>query len=229
VTYEAPGPGPVAPAELVGLMAATTEPAREEAWAGFVHAYSGQILRVARSLGGDADAAMDRYAFVLDRLCDDDCRRLRAYMRPDAGEFALWLTVVVRRLCLDHYRERYGRPRRVPGADLDAADAERAGRRRLVDLVADRTDPTLLASPNQVSPDELLVRSERLHALSAALDQLSPSDRLMLRLRFSEDLPAREIARIMRFPTLFHVYRRLDKVLRQLREALSRLGIEGKS
>lgn len=229
MTYEASGPGPVAPAELVALMAATTEPAREEAWAGFVHAYSGQILRVARSLGGDADAAMDRYAFVLDRLRDDECRRLRAYARPDAGEFTLWLTVVVRRLCLDHYRERYGRPRRAAGADIGAADPERAGRRRLVDLVADRTDPTLLASPNQVSPDELLVRSERLQALSGALDQLAPSDRLMLRLRFAEDLPAREIARLMRLPTLFHVYRRLDKVLRQLRETLSRLGIEDES
>jgi RNA polymerase sigma factor (sigma-70 family) len=229
VTYPGSGPVPAAPAELVTLLAADTDSALDEAWGAFVHAFTAPILRTARSLGGDADAAMDRYAFVLDRLRDDECRRLRAYVRPDAGEFALWLTVVVRRLCLDHYRERYGRPRRPAGADIGAADPERAGRRRLVDLVADRTDPTLLASPTQVSPDELLVRSERLQALSGALDQLSPSDRLMLRLRFAEDLPAREIARLMRFPTLFHVYRRLDKVLRQLRETLSRLGIEDES
>jgi DNA-directed RNA polymerase specialized sigma24 family protein len=108
-------------------------------------------------------------------------------------------------------------------------DPERAGRRRLVDLVADRTDPALLASPSQASADELLIRSERLQALSTALDQLLPADRLMLRLRFAEDLPAREIARLMRFPTLFHVYRRLDKVLRQLRDTLSQFGIEDDS
>jgi RNA polymerase sigma factor (sigma-70 family) len=188
-----------------------------------VHAFTVPILRTARSLGGDADSSMDRYAFVLDRLREDGCRRLRAYVRPGAGEFVLWLAVVVRRLCLDHYRERYGRVR--PNAS-DGAGSDRAGRRRLVDLVADRTDPALLASPGQMAPDEVLAQAERMRALSAALDRLAPADRLMLRLRFTEELPAREIAKLMRFPTLFHVYRRLEKVLRDLRGTLDELGVE---
>jgi RNA polymerase sigma factor (sigma-70 family) len=207
----------------VALLGADSAPGRDEAWSQFVHAYTGLILRTARSLGGDADSAMDRYAFVLDRLREDDCRRLRAYVRPGAGEFTLWLAVVARRLCLDHYRERYGRAR--PGSD-PAAGADRSGRRRLVDHVAGRTDPTLLAGPHHSAPDELLARAERTRALSTALDRLPPGDRLLLRLRFAEDLPAREIARLMRFPTLFHVYRRLDKVLRELRGTLGRLGVE---
>jgi RNA polymerase sigma factor (sigma-70 family) len=223
VTYAGTGPGPAAPAELVSLLAADTDPARDEAWAAFVHAYTGPILRTARSLGGDADSAMDRYAFVLDRLREDGCRRLRAYVRPGAGEFVLWLAVVVRRLCLDHYRERYGRAR--PNT-RGAAASDRAGRRRLVDLVADRTDPSLLAGPGQAAPDEVLVKAERMRALSAALDRLAPADRLMLRLRFAEELSAREIAKLMRFPTLFHVYRRLDRVLRELRRTLDQLGVE---
>ena len=166
---------------------------------------------------------MDRYTYALERLREDDCRRLRAYVRPGAGEFTLWLVVVVRRLCLDHYRERYGRPQRsAPGSP---ASAERAGRRRLADLVADRTDPALLAASSQ-APDEELDRRERLDALASVLERLPPSDRLLLRLRFGEDLPAREIARIMRFPTLFHVYRRVDKVLNELRGALGSLGVE---
>jgi RNA polymerase sigma factor (sigma-70 family) len=207
----------------VALLGADSASGRDEAWAKFVHVFTGLILRTARSLGGDADSAMDRYAFVLDRLREDDCRRLRAYVRPGAGEFTLWLAVVARRLCLDHYRERYGRAR--PGSD-PTAGADRAGRRRLVDLVADRTDPTLLAGPGHSAPDELLAQAERTRALSTALDRLAPRDRLLLRLRFAEDLPAREIARLMRFPTLFHVYRRLDKVLRELRGTLGRLGVE---
>jgi len=225
VTYPASGSGPAAPAELVPLLAADTDSARDEAWAVFVHAFTGSILRTARSLGGDADSAMDRYAFVLDRLREDDCRRLRAYVRPGAGEFTLWLAVVVRRLCLDHYRERYGRARPGSRAGTDA-ESDRAGRRRLVDLVADRTDPALLASPGQVPPDELLVRAERMRALSAALERLAPADRLILRLRFAEELTAREIAKLMRFPSLFHVYRRLEKVLRELRGTLGHLGGE---
>ncbi len=208
----------------MGLLAATTGPTRDEAWAGFVRAYTPLMLRVARSLGRDADSAMDRYTYVLERLREDDCRRLRAYARPQAGEFSVWLIVVTRRLCLDHYRERYGRASRTGGSD-SGGSADRAGRRRLVDLVADRTDPSLLAS-GRLAPDGQLARTERLQALSAALERLAPSDRLLLRLRFAEDLPAREIAQTMRFPTLFHVYRRIDKLLRELRTTLGARGIE---
>jgi RNA polymerase sigma factor (sigma-70 family) len=207
----------------VALLLATG-PARDEAWAGFVRAYTPLLVRVARSLGGDADAAMDRYTYVLERLREDDCRRLRAYARPQAGEFSVWLIVVTRRLCLDHYRERYGRASRTSGTD-QGGSADRAGRRRLVDLVADRTDPSLLAS-GRLAPDEELARTERLRALSAALERLAPSDRLLLRLRFAEDLPAREIAQTMRFPTLFHVYRRIDKLLRELRTSLGARGFD---
>jgi len=221
VTHPASGP-PAAPAELAALLTASG-PGRDEAWASFVRVYTPVILRVARSLGRDADAAMDRYAYALERLREDDCRRLRAYVRPGAGEFTLWLIVVVRRLCLDHYRERYGRAGRAgPGA---AAGTDRAGRRRLVDLVADRTDPAFLATPSR-NPDDELTRRERLDALASALERLAPSDRLLLRLRYAEELPAREIAKTMRFPTLFHVYRRLEKVQRELRGTLGRLGIE---
>ena len=203
------------------MLAASSEPARDEAWTAFVRVWTPAILRVARSLGGDADSVMDRYAFVLARLRDDDSRRLRAYARTGAG-FPLWLTVVVRRLCLDHYRERYGRQRAKAGAPSD----DRAARRRLVDLVADRTDPELLASSPSHAPDVELARAERLRALGTALGRLAPADRLLLRLRFAEESTAREIARIMRFPTVFHVYRRLDRVMKDLRRSLDALGVE---
>jgi RNA polymerase sigma factor (sigma-70 family) len=222
VTYQASGHAPAPPAELAALLAATNAPEREEAWAAFVRAYTDRMLRAARTLGGDRDSVMDRYTFVLERLREDDFRRLRAYVRPGAGEFTLWLMVVTRRLCLDHYRERYGRPGQGGGH-------ARAGRRRLVDLVADRTDPTTLADRTGAGPDEVLTRRERLQALGRALEGLSPADRLLLRFRFSQELPAREIARLMGFPTVFHVYRRLDKILRELRSTLTGMGLEAES
>jgi RNA polymerase sigma factor (sigma-70 family) len=132
---------------------------------------------------------------------------------------------VTRRLCLDHHRERYGRASRTAD-EASGGAVERAGRRRLVDLVGERADPTLLATPGQLAPDEVLSRAERVRALEQSLAGLSAPDRLLLRLRFSEELKAREIARLMRFPTVFHVYRRLDRVLRELRGSLERLGFE---
>jgi len=214
------------PAEVARLLAVTGASERDAAWSAFLRAYSPLILRTARSLGGDHDAVMDRYAFVLDELRQDDFRRLRSYDRPGAGEFNLWLVVVVRRLCLDHHRVRYGRARR-PAETASFLDDERATRRRLVDLVAERVDPSSLPAAGRESPEEAVVHAEQFKALAAVLDGLGPRDRLLLRLRFAEDLSAREIARVMEFPTLFHVYRRLDAVLAGLRAALLRAGVEG--
>ena len=52
-------------------------------------------------------------------------------------------------------------------------------------------------------------------------------DRLLLSLRFDDGCSAREIGTIMRFPTQFHVYRRLTAVLEMLKASLRRRGIEG--
>lgn len=222
MTYQASGTAVPVPAELSALLSASSDPDRERAWAGFVHAFTPAMLRVARSLGGDADLVMDRYTFVLERLRGDDYRRLRAYARPGAGEFSLWLIVVVRRLCLDHHRERYGRTRGNPD---DKAGMRRAQRLRLADLLAEHTSPEFLAASPGSGPDELLAHKEQMTALGAALGRLSAEDRLLLRLRFGEELSAREIGTLMHFPTLFHVYRRLDRVLKELRASLLTLGV----
>ena len=223
VAREAAGMPAVAPSELSAVLHAPTETARDDAWAGFVRAYTDRILRTLRFMGGDHDTVMDRYAFVLDHLREDGCRRLHAYAGPGSGPFGLWLVVVVRRLCLDHHRQRYGRSRESSGRE---SRDERASRRRLVDLVSDHVDTAFLAASSHGAPDEVLARSERGRALSQAVEGLQPRDRLLLRLRFAEDLPAREIARLMGFPTLFHVYRRLNKVLEGLREALRAVGVQ---
>jgi RNA polymerase sigma factor (sigma-70 family) len=222
VTDQALGTNVPVPPEVSALLAASTDPDRERAWTGFVQTFTPPILRVARSLGGDPDLVMDRYAFVLERLRGDDCRRLRAYMRPGAGEFSLWLIVVVRRLCLDHHRERYGRSR---GVSDDERASRRAQRYRLVDLLADQTLPELLAAPGTSAPDQVFAREERSRALTSALERLDPEDRLLLRFRFGEELTAREIAKLLRLPTVFHVYRRLDRVLKELRVSLQALGV----
>ena len=208
------------PPELARLLAASAAD-RDDAWAHFLRAVSAPLLRVARSLGGDHDAVMDRYAFMLDQLRADDCRKLRAYERPGAGDFTLWLLVVARRLCLDHYRTRYGRPRETP-ASSTAGGVDRRARRRLVDLVGEDVDPAAIASREE-APDQAVLRGERRRALEAALGELDPRDRLLVRLRFAEELSAREIGELMRFPTVFHVYRRLDAVLRILRDSLTGL------
>jgi len=210
----------VLPFELSRLIEATDAPTRDDAWARFVAAHSRLLLHVARSLTADRDTAMDGYVHVLERLREDDCRRLRGYVPDGRSKFTTWLVVVARRLCLDFHRHRYGRSN-DPAPDAAAAHA---ARRRLVDLVAGETEPEQVAAP-AADPASALQAEELHRALQAATARLPAADRLLLKLRFDDDLSAREIAGLLALPTPFHVYRRLNALLQGLRGVLQQRGI----
>jgi RNA polymerase sigma factor (sigma-70 family) len=162
---------------------------------------------------------MDAYAYLLEQLRSDDFRRLRAYTAQSDCRFTTWLVVVARRLCLDRVRQQYGRQR-------SAGHQNHEVRRRLVDLLADALDASELADPADHNPETHLRANELNRALLSALMGLEPRDRLLLKLRFADGLAAREIGQVMRFPTPFHVYRRLNTLLRELRTALAQRGVQ---
>ena len=208
--------------ELFRLLNAPDPPTRDTAWDAFVAAHSRLLLHTARSLNQDHDAAMDGYAYVLEALRENEYRRLRAYAADGRSKFSTWLVVVARRLCLDFHRQRYGRAR---DTGTDAREA-RAARRRLVDLVAEDLDASGRSPISLADPQADLLGREQSAMLDGALRGLPPGDRLLLTLRFEEDLSAREIAQVMGMATPFHVYRRLNAVLGSLRQSLRRRGVE---
>jgi len=208
------------PPELTRLFTASDPPTHDAAWAAFVTTHSRLLLHTARSLNHDYDAAMDGYAYVLEALRSDDYRRLRAYAADGRSKFSTWLVVVARRLCLDFHRKRYGRAREV-GPDSREL---RATRRRLVDLIGSEIDPDL--GPAATDPAIELHARDRSTAIEGALRTVSARDRLLLALRFEDELSAREIAQVMGFATPFHVYRRLNALLADLREALHTRGVD---
>lgn len=213
------------PPELVALFTAPDAGARDAAWGGFVALHSRLLLHAARSLGKDYDGAMDRYAYALERLQERDFHRLRAY-RPDGRtKFTTWLLVVLRRLCLDHYRQRYGRsPAR---GRVESVTGDRVLRRQLADGLTSLVDPELVEAPRRQSPEAELTDQHRADRLAAALTALPPADRLLLKFRFEDDLSASAIAKAMGFPTPFHVYRRLNALFLTLRRSLRAGGVEG--
>ncbi len=179
------------------------------------------MLHAARTLGGDHDAVMDRYTFVLDALQCEDFRRLRGYVARPRGKFTTWLIVVARRLCLDEHRHRHGRLQGESPASLD----QRRERRNLTDLVGNELELQALEASPADSPEALLRRSDLHATLAGALAALEPADRLLLRLRFDEDLSVPEIARVLGKRSPFPLYYRLDKVLSALRVALQAGGM----
>jgi RNA polymerase sigma factor (sigma-70 family) len=208
---------------LSGLLEAADPAAREAAWKTFVEAHSRLLLYTARKLDRDYDATMDAYAYLLEQLRRDDFRRLRAYVSDARSKFTTWLVVVARRLCLDRLRQRYGRAPEAEPANREA----RAVRRRLVDLLAEELDAAVLGDTAGGDPETQLRAKELSRTLTGVLGDLEPRDQLLLKLRFEDELPAREIARLMRFATPFHVYRRINTLLERLRAALARHGVQG--
>jgi RNA polymerase sigma factor (sigma-70 family) len=181
-----------------------------------------------RALTSDPDAAMDAYTRVLERLREDDCRRLRAYVPDGRSRFTTWLVTVVRRICLDWHRERFGRARAE--ASTDAREA-RERRRHLASFAEDVGMVELgevidARSEEGDDPTARLRALELRGALDAALATLPPSDQVLLRLRFDDGLSAQQIAHTLHYPTPFHVYRRINALLARLRELLRARGIE---
>lgn len=205
---------------LSRLIQAGTPHDSDAAWRAFVAEHSRLVLHACRSVWRSPDDAMDAYAEVLDHLHADDFRRLREFATEPRSQVSTWLVVVSRRIALDLYRRRYGR------SGNDAAVEQRRARRRLQDLVAEQLELHDPAGPDADRADSAIRFAELHDALQGALGGLAPRDVLLLKLRFVDDLSAQEIARMLEMPTPFHVYRRLNSLLAELRRTLGRRGVE---
>ncbi|HEY2377882.1 MAG TPA: sigma-70 family RNA polymerase sigma factor [Gemmatimonadaceae bacterium] len=204
------------PPELAQLLEATDARTREAKWAQFLELHHRTLLHVCRLRARDYDATMDAYTWVLERLRENDCRRLRAYAADGRSTFTTWLVVVAKRLCIDFARQRYGRADPRHPEERDKARE----RRRLIDLTAEELDLDTIVDPSGRTPESDFEAAALREALRESIIQLSPQDRLLLALRFEDGLTAERIAPVLNFASVFHVYRRLNHVLAELRERL---------
>jgi len=211
------------PRSLSRLLSAHVEDGSDDvdaAWRAFVAEHTRLLLHVARSVSASHDDAMDAYTHVLEHLREKNCSRLREFALDPRCKLTTWLVVVARRLCLDLYRRRYGRRR--DGED----DEQRATRRRLQDLVAEEIDWHDLVAASGEGAELAIRQTELSDALQQELSRLAPRDQLLLQLRFTDDLTAQEIAKLLDFASPFHVYRRVNFVLGELRRMLTDRGVE---
>ena len=169
---------------------------------------------------------MDRYSYVLEKCREANFRRLRAFDVVGGASFSTWITIAAQRLCLDHDRSRYGRHR----ATLESGEpnARRALRRALANAVGAEVDTDLLPDTTALSAEAMVIRADREARVRMALASLPARDRLLLALRFEDDLSASSIAGLIGMPTPFHVYRRLNALLSQLRAVLITRGFDGR-
>ena len=208
---------------LRSLLGANSPEDREAAWAEFLKQHSKLILHTARRASAGHDDVMDRYTHVLDRLRQDDFRRLRSFSLNGTGKFTTWLVVVVRRLCIDHHRGLLGRP---PGDPDKTMNLEFIARRNLAALLADDLDLDQIPEEASKRPDADLIQRERADQLAAALAELAPKDQLLLTLRYVDDHSPEKVARMLGYSSRFAVHRRLRSLLATLRRGLEARGFE---
>jgi RNA polymerase sigma factor (sigma-70 family) len=213
------------PSELSRLLAASDDVSRARAWTAFLDTYSRLILHAARSATTGYDDGMDAYAAALDGIRADDYRKLRGYSVDPRSKFTTWLVVVVRRICVDNQRARYGRgtsDERNAGIVSD----ERAARRRLANLTSTEIDLDSIQDSIAGAADQVVERAELREALESSLSELAERDQLLLTLRFVDDLPAKRIAEVQGWPDHMAVYRRVNHLLAELRKKLRARGID---
>ena len=131
-----------------------------------VETYQGRLIRYARHITGDAEAARDAVQETFLRLCRENPRRIQ-------GHLAAWLFRVCRHRALDS-RRKEDRMVSIDQQPREAAPAGSAG----------------------VGLDRRLDQREAIGRVLGALAELTPSQQEVLRLRFQEELSYREISSV---------------------------------
>lgn len=148
------------------------------AWSTFMHRYATTLCVTARTVRVRKRAWTcdedDLVGHAVEKLLEDRCRRLACW-RGDA-RLSTYLVQVVRNLCLD-YIAVHSKHERVPDAMREPQE--------WVDTIG---------SHEQAELDE-----ERRAAVQAAMEQLSPKQAMIIRLRMDGN-SLRQIARTLRLP-----------------------------
>jgi RNA polymerase sigma factor (sigma-70 family) len=84
----------------------------------------------------------------------------------------------------------------------------------------DEDEPPLQLAEPGPGPEEVSHVDQERAALAAAMARLAPRERLLLRLRYEQDLTLEEVARLMRLPDPFRANRQIQAALAKLQELL---------
>jgi RNA polymerase sigma-70 factor (ECF subfamily) len=165
----------------------------EGAFADLFHQYKTLVYRTAYLLLGDAQAAEDALQEVFVKVY----RSLDTF-DPEKGAFTTWLRRITINYCLNVRRKR-------PASSLETLASK-------LSLSA--------ATPQSLLPEELVISQEQVETLWQAVQHLSLPLRVVVILRYYQELPYQEIAQVLNIP-LGTVKWRIHEALQVLRQELA--------
>ena len=173
-----------------------------------VQRYDRQVLRLALNVLGSAEDAQDVYQEAFLKIY----RNLSRF-RFDCA-FYTWVYRIVTNICLDRLRRRRSHPEdQAPLLHADSSDERRA---------ADFFDRQQAAGGGESSPEQHLLGLEIGRKIEAALEALSPRERLVFEMKHYEGMKLRAIGEALG-TTEDTVKNSLFRATRKLRSQLAGL------
>jgi len=173
-----------------------------------VQRYDRQVLRLALNVLGSAEDAQDVYQEAFLKIY----RNLPRF-RFDCA-FYTWIYRIVTNVCLDHLRRRRSRPEdQAPVIHTDSADERRS---------ADFFDRQQAADGGESNPERQLLGLEIGNKIEAALQALSPRERVVFEMKHYQGLKLRAIGEALG-TTEDTVKNSLFRATRKLRSQLAGL------
>jgi RNA polymerase sigma-70 factor (ECF subfamily) len=169
------------------------------AYAGLLSRHRSRVLGLALRMVRNADDAADiaQEAFL---------RAFQSLAGFDPGKsFGAWIAKITANLCIDHYRRR-----RLRTVSLDGSAEEGRG---------DRGDHPWEFADARPGPEAILVHNESERRLDDLIASLPPRYRMVILLRYKEDLAYEEIAAVLGVP-LGTVKARLHRAHHMLKRRL---------
>ena len=170
------------------------------AWDAFVQKYSNLVYHTIRKTlasnsgqRGNHDIE-ELYQEFFANLVKDGCKNLSKFRGDNGCSLVAWLVILARRLTIDYLR------------------AQRSPTLEVSDSIASR-DPDVL---------DVLISDEEELALTEALEELEPQDRLVIELHYYRGLAPEESARLLNI-SVGTFYTRKSRALAKLRELLEKL------
>lgn len=173
----------------------------DSAFCEVVRRFSPYIASVLRRYAARTTDREDLRSEVVTKLLANSKRALKAW-EPRAS-FGTYVATIAARHCMDWLR----RKGRLPCATLGSGDDNGSPDHVLEEIIAADADD---------EPEELMQNHERQESLRLAIDGLSSDDRLVLYLRFDQDLSGVEISEMLGIShgaarqRLFRAVRRLE-------------------
>lgn len=155
------------------------------------------VLRMVRDHGIAEDVTQEVFVKAWRALGRYDPRR----------RFASWLFKIASNAAIDQLRRK-----KLPTTPIESSDPDRSS---ILDRIEDERSE---------SPDTLVKRREISTALEAAIAALRPEYRLVILLRFREELPYRDIAEVTGMP-LGTVKTNLRRARREIEDRLRKDGV----